>query len=350
LRKSRGGGNVRGMGHNKSIKKSTTSYQEIITLENLLLAWKRFQKGKRGKKDVQVFEYRLMDNLLSLQSDLQNKTYVHGGYYAFKVNDPKPRDIHKASVRDRVVHHLLYQDLAPFYFPLFIHDSYSCQDAKGTHKALQRFEYFARKVGKNNTKQVWVLKCDIKKFFASIDQGLLVTTLKQRIVDADAQWLLEKVIDSFYSTKPGKGLPLGNLTSQLLVNIYMNEFDRYVKQTLTAKYYIRYADDFVVLSQDRKWLQETLTAMEKFLQEKLQLAMHPNKVSIETLGSGSDFLGWVHFPEHRVLRTVTKTRMLKKLSKKNKEAYRGMLGWGNGYKMSQKLEEGHSIKNTEIRV
>jgi hypothetical protein len=195
-----------------------------------------------------------------------------------------------------------------------------------------------------------VLKCDIKKFFASIDQGLLVTTLKQRIVDVDVLWLLEKVIDSFYSTKPGKGLPLGNLTSQLLVNIYMNEFDRYVKQTLTAKYYIRYADDFVVLSQDRKWLQETLPAMEKFLQEKLQLAMHPNKVSIETLGRGSDFLGWVHFPEHRVLRTVTKKRMLKKLSKKNKEAYIGMLGWGNGYKMSKKLDERHSVKKTQIRV
>lgn len=324
----------------------TTSYQDSIALENLLLAWQSFAQGKRNKKDVQVFEYHLMDNLLSLHTDLQNKTYTHGGYQAFKVNDPKPRDIHKAKVRDRVVHHLLYRALTPFYFPLFIADSYSCQDGKGTHKALKRFQKLGGKVSKNHTKQCFVLKCDIKKFFASIDQSVLVATLKQRIVDKDILWLLQRVIGSFSSIQAGKGLPLGNLTSQLLVNSYMHEFDQYMKQTLRVQYYIRYADDFVIFGEDKEYLVQVLQSIKSFLRESLQLELHPNKVSIETLGSGVDFLGWVHFSHHCVLRTTTKKRMLRNLQKKvgsegyeaTRGSYLGMLSHGNGYKLREKVK------------
>lgn len=136
-----------------------------------------------------------------------------------------------------------------------------------------------------------MLKCDIKKFFASVDHTILPTILARYIPDKNILWLLEKVISSFHSTESGVGLPLGNLTSQLFCNIYMNEFDQFVKHKLKAKYYIRYADDFVLLSQDRNWLEEQILPIRNFLDKKLCLTLHPDKLFIKTLGSGIDFLG-----------------------------------------------------------
>lgn len=304
-------------------------YHDIISLGNLLLAWQNFRKGKKQKQDVQLFELHLMDNLIDLHESLKAKTYTHDPYQDFKINDPKSRDIHKASVRDRVLHHLLYQSLSSFFFQRFIHDSYSSQDDKGVHRALKRFETFSRRVSKNHTKQCFVLKCDIKKFFASIDHNILFTVLEQYIVDFDLLHLLKVIIESH-----SPGLPLGNLTSQLLVNIYMNELDRFVKHVLQVKYFIRYADDFVILSQSRETLETLLIKIHAFLKLRLHLDLHPDKVFIQTLGSGVDFLGWVHFPQHRVLRTVTKRRMLKKVNPDNVTSYQGMLKWGNGWKVS----------------
>jgi retron-type reverse transcriptase len=285
------------------------SYNDIISVENLLLAWKEFKKGKKSRIDVQIFERNLMSNILSLHHELANKTYKHGTYFAFNISDPKPRNIHKASVRDRLLHHTVYRVLYPFFDKTFIVDSYSCRVNKGTHRALRRFEYFARKISKNHTKTCWVLKCDIRKFFASIDQKILLDILDGYVSDKDIVWLLTTVIQSFYSTESGKGLPLGNLTSQLFVNIYMNEFDQFVKHRLKAKYYIRYADDFVILSTDRNEVEIFRQKASDFLTERLKLSLHPNKVSIETFSSGIDFLGWVHFPKHRVLRTTTKRKI-----------------------------------------
>lgn len=299
-------------------------------------AWKGFVKGKKNKKDVQEFERNLMQNIFNLHEDLQNKTYKHGGYEAFKVNDPKPRDIHKASVRDRVVHHLIYKALYQYFDAKFIHDSYSCRKEKGTHRALHRFQYFARKVSKNNTKQCFILKCDVRKFFVSIDHAILKDILKKYIQDKDILNLLDTIIDSFL-----QGLPLGNLTSQLLVNIYMNEFDQYVKHGLKVKYYIRYADDFVFFSPKKTELQELVRYIEPYLNNTLKLTLHPSKIFIRTLSSGVEFLGWVHFPYHRVLRTSTRRRMMKKVQTTQKQeiiqSYLGMLKWGNGYSLQEVL-------------
>ncbi len=321
----------------KEKKKFTINFDSIIAMENLLLAWREFARGKTKKHDVQEFERNLVENLLDLQIDLSQGNYRHGAYQAFKINDPKPRDIHKALVRDRVLHHVLYRSLSPFYFPIFISDSYSCQLGKGTHKALDRFTKFARIVSKNNTKPCFVLKCDIRKFFASIDHKILFEILESRISDERLLSLLHVVVDSFDSGMKGKGLPLGNLTSQLLVNIYMHEFDVYMKQRLKVKYYIRYADDFVMFSGDREYLEGILQSVRQFLEDKLTLMLHPNKVSIETFSSGVDFLGWVHFPQHRVLRTITKRRIFRKISSSNQNSYKALLQHGNSHRQANKL-------------
>ncbi len=312
------------------------SYDYIISVENLLGAWREFIRGKRYKPDVQEFQFRLMDNILDLHHDLSVKTYHHGGYQHFRIHDPKPRDIHKASVRDRLVHHAIYRVLYWFYHQVFLPDSFSCRLGKGTHRAINRFRDLAYEVSQNHTRTCWILKCDIKKFFASINHEILLAILREQIPDEKIIWLLQQIITSF-----SVGLPLGNLTSQLLVNIYMNEFDYFVKHELKVKHYIRYADDFVVLSPDRTRLAETLSYMGVFLHERLGLVFHPDKVSIKTLASGVDFLGWVHFPDHRVLRRVTRRRMVLRLTARSIEAainsYLGLLRHGNSYKLQLEI-------------
>ncbi len=283
-----------------------------------------------------------MHNILQLHADLKVKVYTHGGYQHFRIADPKPRDIHKASVRDRLVHHALYRKLYPFFDKTFIAHSYSCREKRGTHLAMRAFRSQFAKGSLNNTETLWILKCDIRKFFASVDHAVLFCILEKRVHDAGVLGLIQKVVKSFNGISPGKGLPLGNLTSQLLVNMYMNEFDQFVKHRLKANYYIRYADDFVILSRDRALLDGLLIKIRDFLRGELHLALHPDKVSISTFASGIDFLGWVHFPDHRVLRTTTKRRMLCRVvgmenDSPTVESYIGMLSHGNGKKLRKKV-------------
>ena len=319
-------------------------YEDLISIDNLLCSWQEFLKGKRNKKDVQEFQFNLMDNILSLHYDLKNNIYKHGGYECFKVNDPKPRTIHKASVRDRLLHRAIYRILYPFFDKTFISDSFSCRTNKGTHKAINRFREFGCKVSKNNAKTCWVLKCDIKKFFASIDQNILISILRQSIPDEDIINLLKEIVVSF---EPN-GLPLGNLTSQLFSNIYLNELDQFVKHKLKVKYYIRYADDFVILSENRKCLENILAKMEYFLVTELKLIPHPNKIFIKTLSSGVDFLGWINFFDHRVLRTKTKKRMFSLLNKNSAtetiNSYLGLLKHGNCCNIKERILNNNNYK------
>ena len=341
------GTELRGGGFMVQQKILTHTYDNIISLENLLLASQEFLRGKKNKVDVQKFKINLMDNLIGLHNDLKNKTYTHDEYHAFKVNDPKPIDIHKATVRDRVLHRAVYRILYPFFDKKFIFDSYSCRLGKGTHKALNHFRDFGKRSSFDHTKTIWVLKGDIKKCFASIDQPILFEILKKDIKDVDVLLLLRTIIKSFSNGVIWKGLPLGNLTSQLLVNIYLNEFDQFVKHKLKAKYYVRYADDFVFFSQDKKELEKIIPMIKDFLFEKLKLTMHPDKIFIKTLASGVDFLGWVHFPRHRVLRTTTKNKMFRRLEKSQKEetiqSYLGTLKHGNGFGLIKEIKNKFNI-------
>lgn len=307
-------------------------FNDIISVENLLVAWREFLRGKRKRRDVIKFGLNLTDNILALYHELVARTYRHGFYHAFKVNDPKPRDIHKASVRDRLLHHAIYRILYPFFDREFIFDSFSCRRDKGTHKALNRFRKYSWIISQNFTQTAWVLKCDIRKFFANIDHDVLRKILAKSIRDSDVLWLLGEIMGSF---RPG--LPLGNLTSQLLVNIYMNEFDHFLKRELKIKFYVRYADDFVIFYPDKDYLERILPKISEFLHKELKLSIHPDKVFIKTIASGIDFLGWIHFPTHRILRTSTKRRMLQKLSKKSVISYQGMLKHGNTFKILQQF-------------
>lgn len=175
-------------------------YCEITSIENIHKAWKGFIKNKKNSKDVAEFKIHLIAYIMDLHLDLKSKSYTHSTYHHFKLCDPKPRDIHKASVKDRIVHHLLYNALYTHFDKKFIYDSYSCRINKGTHKAIIRFEHFHRKVSCNYTKQCYILKCDIRKFFATIDHEILKVILAKQIEDKDILNLLGKIIDSFNTT------------------------------------------------------------------------------------------------------------------------------------------------------
>jgi len=324
------------------------TYKDIISMENLLAAWQEFLRGKRKKPDVQDFGHNLMDNVLELHQDLRDKTYTHGSYHAFNISDPKPRNIHKASVRDRLLHHAIHRELYPYFDRKFIPDSYSCRVGKGTHKALDQFCTYAYQVGKNHTKTCWVLKCDIRRFFASVDQQILMDIFARHIHDSDIVWLIDRIVSSFSSGISGKGLPLGNLTSQLLVNIYMNEFDQFAKHKLKATHYIRYADDFVFLSRNKEWLESLIPRIADFLDTKLKLSLHPDKVYIKSFASGVDFLGWVHFLNHRVLRTAAKRKMFRVIQEKEYkeevvQSYLGMLSHGNAEKLRTEVVNSRNV-------
>lgn len=295
-------------------------FDEIISLENLFLAWREFRKGKRSKLDVQEFEFNLEDNLFQLHYELKTKTYQHSYYTPFNICDPKPRRIHKAIIKDRVLHHAIFRILYPIFDKSFIYDSYSCRLNKGTHRAVNRLEQFARKSSKNNTKTLFTLKCDIKKFFDSVDQNILLKLIEKKIQDEGVVWLVEKIVKSFKS-----GLPLGNVTSQLFANIYLNKLDQFAKHELKTRYYLRYCDDFVILGKTRENLEKLVEPINDFLENKLKLTLHTDKIIIRKYRQGIDFLGYVVLPHYRVLRTKTKRRILKKIKAKQRQFQNGLI-------------------------
>lgn len=333
-------------------------YNLIISPENLFRAWKRFRADKGQKKDVRRFEWRLEQNIFTLHHELASKTYKHGPYTSFFITDPKQRHIHKAAVRDRMLHHAIVQVITPFFEQSFIYHSFSCRIGKGTHKGFAAVETMTRRVSENYTKPCFALKCDIEKFFDSVDHFVLLETLRRRIKDRDVMWLLTEIVESFSSSRSTlferKGLPIGNLTSQLFANVYLNDFDQFMKHELKVRYYARYTDDFVALSQDKQYLVDLLPRIRHFLKEQLDLSLHPEKVTICTLHQGVDFLGYVARPHHRLLRTKTKRRVFKGLQRRAREyragiverttveqsfqSYLGALSHANTYKTQEKLK------------
>lgn len=260
---------------------------------------------------MQKFAFRLEDALFALHERLREKSWIPDLYVCFPVADPKPRLIHKASVRDRVLYQGVHRQVYPVFDRTFIHDSYASRVDKGVLAGVIRLEEFVRKASQNYTRRVFVLKCDIRKFFDRIDHAVLMRLLQKKVTDSKLLALLLQVVSSFEKS-PGKGLPLGNVTSQLFANVYLNELDQFVKRTLKQPYYIRYCDDFVIVGTNAEELQILIPKISDFLEETLCLSLHPRKVSVRALHHGADFLGYVTFSGYKTLRTRTKQRMFKR--------------------------------------
>jgi len=292
-------------------------FHNIISVSNLLSAWKEFRKGKRKKKDVAIFEMHLEDNIFKMHEELALEKYILDPYEAFSISDPKLRKIHKASVRDRVLNQAIFRVLYLIFNKSFIFDSYSSRKGKGTHIGVARLFSATRKMSANWNNLGYVLKCDVAKFFDSVNHEILISLLKRKINDPSVFVLLEKIISSFEKSVVC-GLPLGNVTSQLFSNIYLNELDRFVKHTLKVRYYFRYADDFVILQNDKVILENYEKRIREFLIQNLKLKLHEDKVSIKKVSQGIDFLGYVILPHTLILRTKTKNRILNRIFREAK--------------------------------
>lgn len=312
----------------------TPDFNYITSIEALFLAWEKFKKGKRLRADVQLYERHLEANLFDLHERLARGRHWHDPYVPFKVFDPKERQIHKATVRDRIVHQAVVNALEPVFEPRFIYDSFSCRKGKGTHAAVKRLHTFLRRASSNNTKTVYVLKCDVKKFFASVDHAVLLRLLARCVKDERTVALLREILNSFENTA-GKGIPLGNLTSQLFANVYLHELDWFIKHGLRERHYIRYCDDFVILDQNRQHLEGVVPCINEFLASKLKLTLHPDKIHIRSWQAGIDFLGYVLKPKATLLRTNTKRRMLKRVNINNLDSYLGLCSHADTHQLQQ---------------
>lgn len=309
------------------MRKNFNLFNNICSAQNLFSAWDEFKVGKGKKLDVLEFEKRLEQNIFKLHRDLCNQTYQHGPYEGFYISDPKRRHIHKATVRDRILHHAVFRELNPVFEPAFISNSFSCRIGKGTHKGVEALATMLIKESYNNRRNCYALKCDIRKFFDSIDHQILFEILKKKIKDKKALFLLDKIIQSYatnldfarererereLSCSTQKGIPIGNLTSQLFANVYMNEFDQFVKHTLKVKYYARYTDDFIIVSNCYQYLNDLLKPIQSFLENNLKLNLHPKKMEIRKYSQGIDFLGYIILPHFQLIRKRTWKRMLRK--------------------------------------
>jgi len=286
------------------VKRHGNLWPQIIDFENLLLAARNAQRGKRMQASVLRFNYHRETELLALQRELTSKTYKPGGYTTFEIYDPKLRMISAAPYRDRVVHHALCNIIQPIFERTFIDDSYANRSGYGTHRALGRFIDFMRTTP-------YVLQCDVQRYFPSIDHEVLKSLIRRKIKCSDTLWLIDCIIDNSNEQMPvhelflgddlltvlqrRRGLPIGNLTSQFFANVYLNGFDHFVKEQLKIKKYVRYVDDFALFSSDRSFLTDARLAVEDYLAE-LRLRIHPVKSQLFETRYGANFLGFRVLP------------------------------------------------------
>ena len=287
------------------MKRHGNLWPNIIDFENLMLAARNAQKGKRYQHNVLTFNYHLETELLALQRELTSKCYIPGNYYTFHIYEPKQRMISAAPYRDRVVHHALCNEIMPIFERTFIADSYANRLGYGVHKALQRFTKFARS-------SRYVLQCDIQKYFPSIDHQILKATLRRKLKCLDTLWLIDTIIDHsneqipVQNLFPGdtlltilerkRGLPIGNLSSQFFANVYLDKLDHYIKEQLKVKKYVRYVDDFSLFSDDKLFLTDARLAIEDFLTQ-FRLKIHPIKSQLFETRKGANFLGFRVLPD-----------------------------------------------------
>jgi retron-type reverse transcriptase len=343
------------------MKRYGNLYSKIITIDNLYKAAKKAEKGKRYQSKVAGFNFLLEPELLELQKELTNRTYQPGKYHSFDIHVPKKRMISAAPYEDRVVHHALCNIVMPLFEKSFIADSYANRKGKGTHAAILKYQQYAKQYQ-------YVLKCDIRKFFPSIDHEILKQLIRKKIKCKDTIALMDKIIDNsnpqeehiiyfkndnlFTPMQRRRGLPIGNLTSQWFGNIYMNEFDHFIKNKLSIKGYIRYVDDFVIFSNSKIELAETKQQIINFL-SNYRLILHPNKSQIHQVNDGVPFLGFKIFPFHKTVLATSQKRYRRFLNQKialrligkvqpqqiedGLNSWLGHIRFGNNYKLEQSI-------------
>ena len=298
----------------------------MTATEHLFEAWFAFRRGKHSRADVQGFSRHVERELFMLRRRLVAGSYRHGRYHTFHIQDPKPRAIRKATVVDRIVHQALHTELTRLYDRRFSEHVYSGRTGKGVHAGVTAVERMTRRESKNYSRPCFYLKCDIRRFYDSVDQGILVDTIRKTISDERMLAVINEIVGSFHAEgAPGKGLPIGNLTSQIFTNIYLDPFDRFIAQRIGGSRYARFADDFVVVSHDPSVLRSLKVEAEHFLLDRLKLTLHPQKVTLAPLHWGLDFLGYVILPHYRRVRSKTVRRMFRKLSEKVAGYYSGQV-------------------------
>jgi RNA-directed DNA polymerase len=333
---------VRGVNHaNKSnvrvriiisLDINNSLYEQVTDWSNLLLAFRKAAKGKRGKPSAAGFEFQVADRLLQLQTELKNFTYQPGGYVNFIIHEPKQRKISAAPFRDRVVHHAICNVIEPIFETQFIDDSYANRKDKGTHRAVDRLQEYARQYR-------YVLRCDIVKHFPSLDHEILLSILQKTIQDKSLLWLMERIIqsgqgvledeyemkffdgDNLFAVHRPRGLPIGNLTSQFWSNVYLTPLDYFVLRDLGCPAYLRYVDDFALFSDSKRLLYEWKQALIIFL-GRLRLTIHEPQGQVIPCTVGIPWLGFVVTP---TLRRI-KARNVIKFSRRIRSRWREYCG------------------------
>ena len=326
----------------------------MVDFQNFYSAARQASKAKHYQPEVLAFNWQLEENILSLQKDIFSGLYQPGQYRRFIVYDSKKREIVAPDFRDRVFHHALHNIIEPIFDRGFISDSYACRQNKGNHRAIKRLQNFLRTMLTERERErgqracagggeIFVLKCDISHYFQNIDHDILFNLIKKKIRDQKILNLIKIIIDSH-----SPGLPIGNLTSQLFANIYLNELDKFIKHTLCLKYYLRYMDDFLILGynkghkpcvssslrgsgktdfstslfarQNKKDLWLIKDQIQDFLRQQLKLEFNPKQLGVSPASRGIDFLGYVVFPNYCLLRQSTIRRYIKKIKAKIKKS------------------------------
>jgi len=287
-------------------------FERVAAFDNLHGAYIKARRNKRYRPEVLSFSVDLEEELLQLRRELISETYRTGEYRRFTVCEPKVRLVAALPFRDRVVHHALCNIIGPIFEAIFIHDSYACRVGKGTHAGADRVTEFLRR-GHRECGQVWVLKGDVASYFPSVDHVILLAMIERKIKCRGALWLIEEILDSWHTEgQRGSGIPIGNLTSQLWANLYLNELDQLVKHGLKCRWYVRYMDDWIILDSDKAKLQQVKAAIADFLGDDLGLKLN-SKTNVFPAAQGVDFLGYRIWATHRLLRKASVKRMKRRL-------------------------------------
>jgi RNA-directed DNA polymerase len=303
------------------MKRIGNIYNQIISIENLLLADAKARKGKAWQYGVRVHDRNRLNNIFKLNDDLQNKTYKTSQYTIFKIYDPKEREIYRLPYYpDRIVHHAIMNILEKVFVSVFTADTFSCIKKRGIHAAA----YAVRRSLKNVQDTRYCLKLDVKKFYPSIDHSILKQLVRRKIKDQDLLWLMDEIIDS------APGLPIGNYLSQYLANFYLTYFDHWLKEQMHVRYYFRYADDLVILSDSKDHLHHLFKAIKIYLNDQLNLRVKSNWQIFPVDVRGIDFVGYRFYHSHTLLRKTIKRNFARMLSaNKNEASIASYMGWAS---------------------